>query len=132
MEAAAFPSSYWANQRFGLHLMSTDANSIESSSPPPALPIDRIGLVLGPVVMLAWWLLVPSGLSPAAHTLSGILLLTFIWWVTEPIPIPATALLAVALCVMLEAVPLDEKGNPWSARRVLTPFADPSVFFMLG
>jgi sodium-dependent dicarboxylate transporter 2/3/5 len=96
------------------------------------LPIDRIGLVLGPVVLLLWWLAVPSGLPPAAHMLMGILLLTILWWITEPIPIPATALLAIVLCVMLGAVPLDEKGNPQSTRKVLAPFADPSLFFMLG
>jgi di/tricarboxylate transporter len=88
------------------------------------LPIDRIGLLLGPAVLLAWLLLVPAGpLRPEAHRLAGIMLLTVIWWVTEPILIPATGLLAVMLCVLF---------GVGSADAVLLPFADKSVFFMIG
>jgi len=94
------------------------------------LPFDRIGLFLGPVV-LAVWLLVHSGLHPEAHRLLGILWLTIIWWVTEPIPIAATGLFAVSLCVILGAVPADAEGNP-QTKAFLAPFADPSVFFLLG
>jgi sodium-dependent dicarboxylate transporter 2/3/5 len=110
-----------------------DAPQLEESVPAatPPWPIDRIGLVLGPLV-LAIWLLTPQGsLTPEAHRLAGIMLLTIIWWVTEPIPIPATGLAAVVLCVFLQAVPA-ESGKLDAARTVLAPFADPSVFFLLG
>jgi sodium-dependent dicarboxylate transporter 2/3/5 len=91
------------------------------------LPFDRIGLVLGPLVLLGWIFLVdPGDLTPQAHRLAGIMLLTIIWWLTEPIPIPVTGLLAVSLCVFLGVV----TTSP--ARTVLAPFADPSVFFLLG
>lgn len=98
------------------------------------LPIDRIGLFVGPAVLLGWLVLVPAGqLSPEAHRLAGIMLLTILWWMTEPIPIPATGLLAVALTVILGAVPAGEKGHAFQpARIVLEPFADPSVYFLLG
>ncbi len=97
------------------------------------LPIDRIGLVLGPLVMAIWIFFAdPGPLSDEAHRLAGIMLLTIIWWLTEPIPIPATGLAAVALCVILKAVPADSNGNLGAARTVLAPFADPSVFFLLG
>ena len=98
------------------------------------LPVDRIGLVVGPAVLLGWILFVPLGqLSPEAHRLAGIMLLTILWWMTEPIPIPATGLLAVALAVILGAVPAAEEGGAFQpARIVLEPFADPSVYFLLG
>jgi sodium-dependent dicarboxylate transporter 2/3/5 len=115
-------------------------SSADQSSPSP-WSVDRIGLILGPLGMIAWILFVdPSSLaeayhlelSPEAHRLAGIMILTIIWWVTEPIPIPATGILSVSLAVMLHAVPADANGNVDAARVVLAPFADPSVFFLLG
>src|SRR4051812_25256255 len=100
----------------------------EDAPAPPSWPIDRIGLVLGPLA-LAIWLLMPRGpLTPEAPRLAGIMLPPIIWWVTEPIPIAVTGLVAVVLCVFLQAVPL-ESGKLDAARTVLAPFADPSVFF---
>ena len=91
---------------------------------------DRIGFVLGPLALIGWFLFTdPGTLRPEAHRLAGILLLTFIWWVTEPIPIAATGLLAVVLCVVMGVVP--DPGRD-GTRAVLAPFADPSVFFLLG
>src|SRR5262249_8795663 len=82
---------------------------------------------LGPLLAAGWFALAdPAALSPEAYRLAGILLLTLVWWVTEPIPIPATGLLAVVLCVILGAVPADERGRE-GVRAVLAPFADPSV-----
>jgi sodium-dependent dicarboxylate transporter 2/3/5 len=105
------------------------------SDPKPAptgLRLDRLGFVLGPVLMLGWFALAdPGDLRPEAHRLAGVLLLTVIWWVTEPIPIPATGLLAAVLCVALGAVPADERARD-GLRPVFAPFADPTVFFLLG
>ena len=39
-------------------------------------------------------------------------MLTIIWWLTEPIPIPATGLLGVVLAVIVGAVPTGEDGQP--------------------
>src|SRR6266545_7558403 len=89
---------------------------------------DRIGFVLGPLALTGWFVFTdPGTLRPEAHRLAGILLLTFIWWVTEPIPIAATGLLAVVLCVVMGVVP--DPGRD-GTRAVLAPFADPSVFFL--
>src|SRR5262245_43947198 len=97
------------------------------------LRLDRVGLVLGPLLLVGWLLFVERGsLTPDAHRLAGILLLTLTWWLTEPIPIPATGLLAVALCVILDAVPAGSGGRLDAARTALAPFGDRSVFFLLG
>jgi sodium-dependent dicarboxylate transporter 2/3/5 len=60
------------------------------------------------------------------------MLLTIIWWLTEPIPIAATGLLAVGLAVFLGAVPGDEAGSFHAARVALAPFGDPTLFFLMG
>jgi sodium-dependent dicarboxylate transporter 2/3/5 len=99
--------------------------------PPRGWTIDRVGLVLGPLALLTWLLTPQGSLTPEAHRLAGIMLFTIIWWVTEPIPIAATGLAAVVLCVFLQAVPAED-GRLEAARTVLAPFADPSVFFLLG
>ena len=95
--------------------------------------VDAWGLWLGPLVLFGWLLGVDPdllGLSLEAHRLAGIMALVIIWWVTEPIPIPATALLAVVLSVMLGAAM--PKGDDSAAKLALMPFADPSAFFLLG
>lgn len=93
-----------------------------------------LGLALGPLLLVGWLFVVPPGTrSPEAHRLAGIMLLTVAWWITEPIPIPATGLLAIVLSVFLRAVPQTEAGGAFQpARIVLAPLADPSVFFLLG
>ena len=98
----------------------------------PSLPVDLIGFVLGPLVLVSWLTLVDPAqlnLTPEAHRLAGIMLLTILWWLTEPIPIPGTALLAVCLTVFLGAVPA---GKDPPAKVALAPFADPSAYFLIG
>ncbi len=61
-------------------------------------PVKAAALVLGPLLaLLAGWLLVQAGHGSAAGVTLGITLLCVIWWVFEPIPIPATSLLPLAL-----------------------------------
>lgn len=82
-----------------------------------------LGFFLGPAVFLALLLLPFPDLSPAAHRLLAILGLVITFWVTEPIPIPVTALAGAALCVILGVGP---------DREVLASFAHPIVFLFLG
>ena len=79
----------------------------------------RVGLFLGPITGLVLYLLPFESLLPQAHTLAAVLAFVCMWWITEPIPIPVTALLGAVLCVML---------NVADARKVFTPFADPIIF----
>jgi sodium-dependent dicarboxylate transporter 2/3/5 len=106
----------------------------EPASEPAVLRFawDRLGLVLGPVVLVAWNVWGPrESLTPEAHRLAGVLLLTIIWWVTEPIPIAATAICAVVLTVILGAVPV--KGDAFDHAKVaFEQFGNPVLFFLLG
>lgn len=82
----------------------------------------RVGALLGPTVFVTIWLLhlpVPA----EAHRLAAIAALVIILWITEPIPIPVTALLGSALCILLGVAPV---------QAVLAPYADPIIFLFLG
>ena len=115
------------------HAPPSAAEAQETAIARSGLPFDRVGLFLGPLLLLGWLLFTdPGPLSPQAHRLAGILMLTFVWWVAEPIPLAATGLLAVSLCVVLGAVPTDASGAKGAARAALAPFGDPAVFFLLG
>jgi solute carrier family 13 (sodium-dependent dicarboxylate transporter), member 2/3/5 len=101
------------------------------SGPPPVgdfearleRSLKTLGLVAGPLLAAAVYLWNPGDHAPEARRLLGILALAVCWWITEAIPLPATALLAAALAIVTGVAP---------ARQVLAPFADPVIFLFLG
>lgn len=82
----------------------------------------RLGLPAGPLAALAVYAAAP-GLPEAERRLAAVLVLVIVFWVTEALPIPATALLGPALCVLAGVA---------DARTVFRPFADPIIFVFLG
>ena len=95
-----------------------------------AIPGDRFerrlktaGLCAGPVIALVLYGLNPGGHPPEARRLLAILSLTVAFWVTDAIPLPATALLSSALCIV---------GGVAPVRAVLAPYADPVIFLFTG
>ena len=83
----------------------------------------RLGGYLAPVVLVALWLIPLPGLSDPARHLFAIVAMALTLWMTEAIPLAATALLAPALCVV---------AGLGSARDVFKPFADPIIFLFIG
>lgn len=81
------------------------------------------GLVLGPTLALAVYAWNPGAHPPEARRLLGILTLAIAWWISEAIPLPATALVSSALAIAAGVAP---------ARQVLAPYADPVIFLFLG
>lgn len=82
-----------------------------------------VGLVLGPALFFFFLFFPIQGVEPAAAKLAAVLALTITWWICEPIPLPATALLAPSLCVALGISP---------AKDLLASFADPIIFIFIG
>ena len=81
------------------------------------------GLVAGPLLfalVLAWPL---PGLGREAHLPAAVFAWTVAWWVSEALPVAATALLSSALAIVLGVAP---------AQRVLAAYADPIIFLFIG
>jgi sodium-dependent dicarboxylate transporter 2/3/5 len=83
----------------------------------------RIGAVLAPAMFVLILALPMVGLSLPAHRLAAVLAVVVVLWVTEALPLPVTALLGAAACVVLGVAP---------AKEVFAPFADPLMFLFIG
>lgn len=82
-----------------------------------------IGFIAGPLAAIAVYLINPGDHPPEARRLLAVLALTVIFWMTEAIPLPATALLSTALVIILGVAP---------ARQAMAPYAEPIIFLFLG
>jgi solute carrier family 13 (sodium-dependent dicarboxylate transporter), member 2/3/5 len=83
-----------------------------------------IGLVAGPVVLLLLLLTpTPDGMSLAAWRTAAVGIFMAVWWITEAIPIPATALTPLVLFPLLGVMPVGATA---------APFANPIIFLFLG
>ena len=83
----------------------------------------RVGLVAGPLVfllVLAWPF---SSLTPEGQRLAAVMGLVIVFWVTEALPLPVTALLGPALAVLLQVAPVAD---------TFRPFASPTIFLFVG
>lgn len=84
---------------------------------------NTVGLFLGPLAALLIYLVPMPSLSPKAHILASIITWVAIWWITEPIPIPMSALWGAVLCIVLGVA---------DAKKVFAPFADPIIYLFFG
>jgi solute carrier family 13 (sodium-dependent dicarboxylate transporter), member 2/3/5 len=83
-----------------------------------------VGLGLGPLLCLAMLLAPPPPeLGPAGWRTVAVASLMAVWWITEAIPIAATALLPLVLFPVLGVRPLAETA---------APYANPVIFLFLG
>ena len=83
-----------------------------------------VGLFLGPAIVLVMLVLGPqAGLDPAAWRAAAVALLMAVWWMTEPVPIPVTALLPLALFPLLGVT---------DVKTTAAPYANPLVFLFPG
>jgi sodium-dependent dicarboxylate transporter 2/3/5 len=90
-----------------------------------------IGLFLGPVAFLVMYFL-PLPLPREQHTLAAILTFTIVYWLSEAIPIPATAVLSLALCVVLNVPGVGPNAEDAPGDVVFGAFADPTIFLFIG
>jgi len=84
----------------------------------------RIGLTLGAIVGAGGLLLpAPEGLDPVAWRTAAIGLLMAVWWMTEALPIPATALVPLVFFPLLGVADIEGAA---------TPYANPLIFLFMG
>ena len=85
-----------------------------------------LGLVLGPLLALGAWFWTGAGPDPLAQggrATAAVTVLMASWWLTQAIPLAATALLPVLLFPLLGA------GTPAEAT---APYSRPLIFLFLG
>ncbi|MEX0884014.1 MAG: DASS family sodium-coupled anion symporter [Cyclobacteriaceae bacterium] len=84
----------------------------------------KFGLFLGPFVFLVFFIFVkPEGLSEEGASLVAITFWIAIWWITEAIPIAATALLPLVLFPLTGVMGI---------KTTSIPYADPMVLLYMG
>lgn len=100
------------------------------ATPPPAGRETRgpsgslVGLLLGPVLLILVMLVpAPEGMPQAAWRTAAVGLMMATWWVTEAIPIPATALLPLALFPVFGILTISETA---------APYGNPVIYLFLG
>lgn len=86
--------------------------------------LPRLGLFLGPVAFLLIYIFVSSpGLNPAALSMLALAAWMAIWWITEAIPIAATAFLPLIFMPLLGILPISE---------VSSNYMHPTVMLYMG
>jgi sodium-dependent dicarboxylate transporter 2/3/5 len=83
----------------------------------------KVGFFLGPLLFLTANFLPILPHNPKAHILLSVFSLIVVWWVSECIPIPITALLIPVFLTVL---------NICTVREAFAPFANPIIMLFLG
>lgn len=86
------------------------------------------GLVGGPILAVAAYLLLPDktatgGLAPEGKAAASIAVLMAVWWLTEALPISATALVPIALFPLTGVLSIDATTSR---------YAHPLIFLFMG
>lgn len=82
------------------------------------------GLAAGALLFaLALWLPPPAGMSPEAWRVAAVAGLMAVWWITEALPLPATALLPLVLFPLLGVAEVKDAA---------APYANPLIFLFMG
>lgn len=80
----------------------------------------RISLWIGPLAaIIAGYLVALAGVGMPAAWTAGVAALCAVWWVAEPIPIPATSLLPMAIFPLVGVVSSAEVGQSYGHRLIL-------------
>jgi len=88
-------------------------------------PRVRVGGLIGGLVVFALMLALPQpeGMSPAGWRTAAVAMLMAVWWISEALPVAATALAPIALFPLLGVAPI---------RAATAPYADPLIFLFMG
>jgi len=90
----------------------------------PRTPAQRVGLWLGVALFVLLLMLpAPEGFAPAAWRTAALAVLMAVWWSTEALPIPATAMLPLAAGPLLGIVPVERAGHGYGSS---------TIFLILG
>lgn len=105
-----------------------------SSHLPIPTPVQRWGLLLGVLAFVAALLVEIPGLEPAGQRMLAIFLLAILLWVTEAIPLYATAVLVILLEVLMlsDQALVATAGKLPPAASYFAALANPVIMLFLG
>lgn len=84
----------------------------------------KFGMVLGPLLFfLILFMPTPDGMSDAAKAVLAISVWMIVWWITEAIPVYATALLPIGLIPLLGVLPV---------KQIAAEYMHPIIVLLLG
>ncbi len=83
----------------------------------------KVGFFLGPALFLVAYFFPLLPQNPQASRLLAVFLFIVVWWVTECIPIPVTALLIPVFITVFQIAPVKD---------AFAPFANPIIMLFLG
>lgn len=93
-------------------------------------------IALGLVALLLPQVVTFDGLSPAGHRVLGIFLMAVVLWVSEAIPLHATAVLVILLEILMisdkAVLPIPEGYRPQKFSQFFYAMADPVLMLFLG
>src|SRR5687768_11394251 len=89
----------------------------------PSLRKQMLSFLAGPLAAVLFFLLPIPALPEAAHTLAAILVWVVLYWIMEPIPLPITALLGTAFCVL---------AGLGTAKSLFASYGHPIIFLFIG
>ncbi|MEQ9616886.1 MAG: DASS family sodium-coupled anion symporter [Phycisphaerales bacterium] len=100
-----------------MHATETSASDVASRRPASSI----LRLALGPALAAAAYVALgsfvgPEGLSEAGRLVGCVLVWMGAWWLTEAIPLPATALLPLVLLPATGSVSMSEAAAPYASR----------------
>ena len=82
---------------------------------PQARQKSILAFLVGPALFtIALLLPIPEGVPPVGMRSLGIFLWVMSWWIAEPIPLPATSFLGMALLVLCGVFPLETAFSYWA------------------
>ncbi|WP_455218148.1 SLC13 family permease [Kaarinaea lacus] len=74
-----------------------------------------VGLILGPLLFILMFIMpTPAEMSPAALAVCAVAILMATWWITEALPLAATALLPIVLFPLLGVMPTATVTNAYA------------------
>tara|TARA_R110000782_G_scaffold24264_4_gene62782 strand:- start:12817 stop:14301 length:1485 start_codon:yes stop_codon:yes gene_type:complete len=86
--------------------------------------VAAVGVWLGPALaLIAYLALAGAAMDEPARRLAAVTVLMAVWWITEAIPLAATALVPLVLFHPLDISPI---------RAAAAPYADPVIFLFMG
>ncbi len=84
----------------------------------------KVAYFLGPVAFIVLLLALPEdGIGPESHKVMALAAWMIIWWMTEAVPIPVTALLPMILFPFMGVMSMGQAASP---------YANPIIFLFLG